>query len=472
MQSSLDTKPEREIRPKFQKIRIFLRDKISKSLFLQSLYAFLCESIARIRIANGSKHDALNHLLRAQRNVEPGIFGKRRGLLINKLLNYYVGLDGTLCTVSENLFLSEYVQSDEAREIREAYRKFPSADMLRMRIPRDNDDPERQGNLIILKKWNPEDNDKGVILLKYNTAIESFPALFDLSSIVKHYQIVLEPSFKGYQHQRFLLYVGSDAEVVVMSQYLPDFNYLQSLASNLVPIRLGAADWVDPDIFGPPADENRQYDIVMLAAWSRLKRHELLFKAIYEIKNRHNRMLNIALIGYPWDWKIDKIQELLETYKLSDNTRIYESIPHENVADILKDSKISVFLSPMEGASKALYESIFCGAVPIIHRQNQGIDLEKITSDVGKLADENDLSRSILHILDNFKSYKPYEWAVNNTGCYRSTSLLESVLRQMSSQEKFGELTPKKNAPHLRYAKADIYNSFESEYQKLENYLI
>jgi len=472
MKSTLNTKPERDIRPKFQKLRIYLREKTDKSGFLQLLFAFFYEAMARISIFTGSRYNAFEYLLRAQRNVSHTVFGERRAYLLNELMDHFFYKNGKLSTLSDNRYLSKFIESDEACEIRSAYNNFPSDDILRMRIPKNNDDPERQGNLILLKKWSPVRNDKGVILLKYNTAIESFPALFNIAEVVKQYQIVLEPSFKGYQHPRFFLYLGYDAEVVVMAQYLPDYNYIRSLGSNLIPIRLGAADWVEPEIFGKVSSEQRDFDIAMVAAWSPLKRHELLFKAINNINIKNKRSIRLALIGYPWEWEVGKIGDLLNKYELSESTRIYQSVSHEKVAEILRNSKISVFLSPMEGASKALYESLFCGAVPIIHKHNQGIDLDKITSDVGILADEYDLPERIIYALDNFSKFKPFEWAMNNTGCYRSTEILEDVLKKISDTDNFGKLTVKKNAPHLRYAESSKYQDFENEYKRLDTYLI
>src|SRR5688500_6250257 len=107
-------------------------------------------------------------------------------------------------------------------------------------------------------------NEKGVLLLKYTQRNEVFVSLFDVERMMRDYYIVLEPCWAGYCDPSILMFVAPEHPVVVQAPDVPDFTFIGDLKSNLVPIDIGASDWVDSDLFsldGPPVA--RDYDLVM-----------------------------------------------------------------------------------------------------------------------------------------------------------------------------------------------------------------
>src|SRR5439155_4454117 len=112
---------------------------------------------------------------------------------------------------------------------------------VRLRFPND-DDPERQGDLIILKSYDRRTGERGVLMIKYSETILAMAAMFDLGMLASQYMLVLEPSSWGYQDARFLLYLGSDLDVLVQSPREADFEFIENLDTNLVPVRVGAGE--------------------------------------------------------------------------------------------------------------------------------------------------------------------------------------------------------------------------------------
>src|SRR5258708_13245662 len=156
--------------------------------------------------------------------------------------------DGELLPAAENRMRLEFVQSDKAREIRRLYGAFPLEHRLRLRYPNDND-PERQGDLIVLKPYDPATGERGVLMLMYSEAVLAMAAMYDLAALASQYMFVLEPSSWGYQDARFLLYLGSDLDLLIQSPRYADFEFIDHLQTNLLAVRVGAAEWVDPPIF-------------------------------------------------------------------------------------------------------------------------------------------------------------------------------------------------------------------------------
>ncbi|MGH7551562.1 MAG: glycosyltransferase, partial [Longimicrobiales bacterium] len=324
--------------------------------------------------------------------------------------------------------------------------------------------------------YDERTGERGVVLVKYSDAIVQVAAMFSLADLASKYAIVLEPSSWGYQDVRFLLYVGDDMDVVVLSPCRPDLEFIQSLRSNLVPIRLGAGDWVDPEAFRPSQTSTRTFDVVMVAGWSPVKRHALLFQTLAKLKKDFNRRLRVALVGYPQGWTRTTIEKLRDRYGITaEDCTLFDGIPHGAVARIVADSRVSVLLSRREGASKALYESLFCGTPVIVPRGHRGVNLDHITAEVGVLVDDSELPATILQMLDGPATFRPREWALANTGWVHSTRRLNETLRDLACRRGLPwtrDIVGKKNAPNLRYAEAWAYPRFEADYERLREYLL
>jgi len=409
--------------------------------------------------------------LHAEKHTGAASFGEARRALVQRLLDEACRADGALVPVARNRLLQDWAASPEADRVREEYGRLPPADRVRMRLPREPDDPERQGNLIVLK--TDSGGEPGVLLLKYNPAILDFPALFDLPRLAPHYQIVLEPSWWGYRHHRFLPYLGCDLDVAVQCFFGPDYDYIAGLGSNLVPVRMGPADWADPATFDVQGGAGAQFDVAMVAAWSPWKRHEVLFRALAELKAR-GRALRAALVGYPWDWTADRIVRLARRHGVAEQCTLFEQVPHAKVAEILARSRCSVVLSREEGSPKALYESIFCGTPPVVYAGNRGIDLARIRPPVGMTAGDAELARVLAHVLDHPEEFDPRGWALRHTGYGNSTRRLNDVLAEMAARRGRAwrrGIAAKKNAPNLRYAEPGASARFAPEYDRLATFL-
>ena len=344
-----------------------------------------------------------------------------------------------------------------------------------MRFPND-EDLERQGDLIILKPYDAATGERGVLMLMYSEAVRAMVAIYDLGALASKYMFVLEPSSWGYQDVRFLFYLGSDLDVLIQSPRRADFEFVESLQTNLVPVSVGAGEWVDPAVFHPrePGAEAK-YDAVMVSAWDPLKRHEVFFRAAARLKQTGGRTLRFALIGYQMGWTREPIERLLRQYDLERDCDIYEMIPHEQVASIVANSRLSLLLSHREGANRAIYESMFCGTPIIVYRHQCGVNLDHVNARTGLLADDDELPEAIGYVLDHRDEFDPRGWAHENAGYANATGKINSALRQMSERRGLSwttDIVAKKSAPELRYAQPGAYKIFAEEYERLHEYLL
>ena len=380
-----------------------------------------------------------------------------------------------LVPISKNELLRDFQASSQAEEIRKRFATFPPEDRFRLRFPRPPDDPERQGNLIVLKSYDELTGERGVLLLKYGESFLWFPALFDLEEIAKRYALVLEPCWAGYQDWRFLTYLGSDLNTVVLSPHPIDFDFVDSLRSNLTPIRLGAGDWVDPDTFKPAPMVEARFDVVMVSSWNPLKRHRDLFEAVAKLRRGGCEDLRVALVGSPTVWSRGKIESMIDRYGLQHNCTIFEDIPHNQVGEVVASSRVFVLASRQEGANKALYEALFCDTPVIVYSDHRSVNPDDVGPNVGVRFKAGRLHEGIKTVLANEDQFSPREWALQNTGWPVATEKLERILRRLELERNhpwIRSIAPKKNAPNLQYAELGAYRRFSEDYTALGQLMI
>lgn len=451
-----------------------VKEWIRDSYLPQWAYVRTATMVGRAKAHWGQNLGALRTLLPAWRTALLTTFPPLGAVAVDQIVRRTCYDQGELLAISHNGLLAAFLDTEEAQHIRERFGQFPLAHRLRLRIPRENDNPERQGNLVLLKCHNAERGERGVILLKYTESFLWFAALYDLSEIASRYLIVLEPSSSGYQDWKFLLYLGQDLDVVVCAPYPPDFHFIESLDANLVPIRLGAGDWVDPQTFQPKESTGRGFDLVMVSGWHPIKRHALLFRTLARLRREGYRKLRAALVGYPLYWPRRKIEGLMRKHGVQDQCVIFEDIPHSQVADIVADASAFVLLSKHEGANKALYESLFCGTPVIVSRDHRGVNPDHVPEEAGVRFRPGGLAEAIRRVLENPDRFEPRKWALSVTGWPRATEQLDQVLAEVAARR--GEpwtipIVAKKNAPNLLYAEEGRYQEFKEEYEGLERYL-
>ena len=451
-----------------------LMERLDRLSALHRIHGAVASARARLDESRGRRWSAAEGLLRAWRYAGSERVAASVVDRVDRLVRGACTRDGALAPLVENEFLAEFARGESARAVRERYAGHPPEDRVRLRKPARVHDPERQGNLMLLKAADPSTGERGVLLVMYSHGLRELPAVFDLAGLASRYRIVIEPSWWGYQDAGFLLYHGSDLDGVVLAQRREDFDYIRDHGRNLIPVRLGAGDWADPDLFRPREDGERPHDVVMVAAWDPFKRHAVLFEALAAIRRRHGRRLRTALVGYPLGWDRARIEALAERHGVLEDCSFFESVPPEVVASVVGGARAFVLLSRREGANRALYESLFCDTPVLVPRGHRGVNLDHVNAATGLLFDDPDLPQAILTVVDGAERFSPRQWALAHTGWERSTHALNDALREPAlrrGEPWTRDIVGRRNAPNLRYASAGLYREFEAEYAALAGWL-
>ena len=188
----------------------------------------------------------------------------------------------------------------------------------------------------------------------------------------------------------------------------------------------GSGDWMDSDVFRP-TEEAPLYDIVMVASWSRIKRHATVFKGLADLQKK-GQCPTIALVGYPAELTRSDIEKCAQRHGILQQCRIFEGIPHEEVAHIVSHSSVAIHFSKAEGTNRASYKAWLCDTPLIVYRHNIGFRMEYINARTGMLADDHELAAAIDHVLRNRSHFSPRAWLLERSGYRNATRKLNEML--------------------------------------------
>jgi glycosyltransferase involved in cell wall biosynthesis len=294
--------------------------------------------------------------------------------------------------------------------------------------------------------------EKGALLLKYKESIRLFRNSADLPSVLQHYVLVLEPSWSGFTNPEILYFTQfKDQSIIVMAPEKRDYDFLQTLGTNLIPVNFGSSDWVNPSIFHPFKDQGKRYDAVMVARWGIYKRHHVLFRVLRELRDPS---FKVALVADPWPANRKEIEKLIDFYSVHENIDIFENLKAEEVNKIMNQSKINLLLSLQEGGNRSLFEGFFAGVPGLALENNIGIPKDYFTPQTGKLIKEKDLKSELLYFREHWTDFNPRAWAEANITPEITTAKLNEILKRLAYQrgeEWTQDLVAKCNCPNLMY---------------------
>lgn len=321
--------------------------------------------------------------------------------------------------------------------------------------------PETQGEFgsrVFLLKEKSADGEKGVVLLKFNSTIRDFPLFVDMEKFSKDYFLVIEPSWTGLFLDEILQYTKFKFPIWVLSAYEKDYELLAAMQSNLIPVRLGPCDWVDPQITESVLTPEKKYDIVFNSNWASWKRHQVLFSALKAI----NKPLKVALIGVEWEGRTKRdIEDLARFYDVTPLLDIHERIPFPEVLRITAESKCAILLSLKEGSNRALAEAMMCDVPVILLDDHIGGIRKNVTAATGILTSEKNLCAAINNMLENYKNFTARKWAIDNASCFVSTKTLNAAIKeyvQGNNQPWSRDIWARANSPEPQYLDKALAN--------------
>lgn len=276
--------------------------------------------------------------------------------------------------------------------------------------------------------------EKGILVITFTKVSSYYYRHVNIDLLTRYFHVVLEPSWSGYMDPDILFWMNKTKEpVFVQASEIRDRVALECLCANLVPISIGASDWVDYRNF-TPKESPKIYDSIYVANTDVVKRIHIYMKAIRRIVDAGHTSYKGVLVCAAWGGKAEEVKALVEHYRLTGNCELRLSLSQAELSELLAACKVNILLSVKEGSNRSLFESMFCNLPVIALENNIGVNKSYINEYTGVLAYEDQLPQVLLHMASHWRDYQPRRWALQNISPEATTAKLLVVIAARSGE--------------------------------------
>jgi glycosyltransferase involved in cell wall biosynthesis len=282
---------------------------------------------------------------------------------------------------------------------------------------------------IILKPFVPN-REKGVLYVTFENQWIKILRSGQAQEIAKCYDMILGPTWSP-PHDASLLAAARiwPGEFYSLLSNLDDAATMRRLSSKIRPLPLLASSWTNPVIYEPYLNLDKTIDILMIATFSKYKRHWLFFDTLRKLP----RTLRVVLIGRPIGERTEaSLREEAATFGVADRFELWKGASDDQIAQAICQSRISLIFSRQEGSCVAVAESMMGGTPVGLFRNARVGSKAFVNARTGLLLEQRLLARQILGFLDRHDRYEPRDWAIENISCYASTRVLNRAMCEES----------------------------------------
>jgi len=289
-------------------------------------------------------------------------------------------------------------------------------------------------NRTVILKSPIADGEKGVLYVSFEHNWLRLIQHYDLPRLLEEYFLVVASSWSppDFPSHWALAHIGPDPIFLQISNP-SDMDIHQSFRHNIRPVPIMASDWINPEFYQPRPHQHREIDILMVAGWSHLKRHWLLFRALRKMR----RDLRVVLIGQDSEGRTaDEVWCEAKAFGVADQIEIIRDATIEMVTEQQCNSKASVILSAREGSCVVVTESFFADTPVAMMRSAHVGSRAYINRQTGVLLRSETMAAQLSELIEQRSSYSPRAWAMANVTCFHSTNKLNSLLREYCCEGK------------------------------------
>ena len=284
-----------------------------------------------------------------------------------------------------------------------------------------------------------------------------------LKEFAERYTLIVAPSSSPYNPINFIFPAAYGTPLYSLINHAEDADILRRVSPTYRVVPMYTSHWVNPAIYPPRPHAERDIDILMVAAWGKVKRHHLLFGAL----RRMPASLKVLLIGQDQDGRTQEtMRREAGWYGVADRFEMWSNASHVQVREAFCRAKISLLLSLREGSAVVVPESLFADTpVGLLHNAYNG-SRDFINEQTGRLLHERDLAGQLMDFLAQADHCTARVWAESNIGCFRSSDRLNEILKRdalAEGREWTRDMFPLCWQPDPRLVRADDWRSLREE---------
>jgi glycosyltransferase involved in cell wall biosynthesis len=289
-----------------------------------------------------------------------------------------------------------------------------------------------------------------------------------LGEFAERYTLIVAPSSSPYNLINCIFPAAYPAPLYSLVNHDEDVAILGRIAPRYRVVPMYTSHWVNPAIYQPRPRGERDIDLLMVAAWGKVKRHHLLFGALRKMPTS----LRVVLIGQDQDGRTQEtMRREAAYYGVAARFEMRTNQAHAQVREAFCRAKISILLSLREGSAVVVPESLFADTpVGLLHNADNG-SRGFINEQAGRFLYERDLAGQLMDFLANAGRYTPRAWAEANISCFKSSVRLNDILRADAVAEGrpwTRDIDPLCWQPDPRLVRAEDWRALQGERADIE----
>lgn len=285
---------------------------------------------------------------------------------------------------------------------------------------------------IVIKPFVSMD-EPGMLLVSFESELAKLAVLRRLPALERAYRVVFLPTWQPfYSEPLYLLEARARVPFFLMPSAFSEEDLCGAFSGNCRFLPFHAASWVSARRYAAPSID-RAIDVLMIANFSRHKRHWKLFEALRDLPPS----LRVVVAGVPLSGR--SAQSLMSEARLfgvEKRIRIVEKATDEELRSLLRSARMFCAMTHKEGSYIAVAEALMAG-VPVAMLRSAVVGSKAyITPETGFLLDPGrPLAEGLAHALDSCDGLRPQEWATRHISAEVNSEKLNQHLRQINLAE-------------------------------------
>jgi len=296
----------------------------------------------------------------------------------------------------------------------------------------------------IIKPYIGE-REPGFLIVSFEQTLDNLLRLKSFTELAAQYRIVFLPTWQPfYSTTACLLAARSPKPFFIMPSEFSEQDLCDTFSPNCIFLPFHAASWVHGDLYDTP-NNDKPIDILMVANFSKYKRHWKLFKALSDMPPT----LRVTLAGQSWGGRTKaSLLEEARLFGVDKQITIIEGAPDHpslfskdqpTIQQLLSKSRLFCAMSSKEGSYIAVAEALMAGTPVAMFKTAKIGTRAYINRETGFfLTEDRPLGPQLNEILQRVGNTKPQPWAKRNISARVNCEKLTFLLRRWSERQCYG----------------------------------
>lgn len=273
--------------------------------------------------------------------------------------------------------------------------------------------------------------ERGILIVSFESELEKLILSSSFPEVERAYQIVFLPTWQpAYSNALFLLAARASLPYYLMPA-LPDDQSLNRIFGDAcIGLPFQASSWVPSKAL--EIQSSKDIDILVLANFSKYKRHWKLFEALDELP----ATLKVVLAGRPWGGRTaDTLRREARAFSSDARIQIIQDASDLEIATLLSRARLFCAMSYKEGSYIAVAEALIAGTPVAIYANAIVGSKAFVQPESGFLLDPKvKLAPQLINALQRSATLDSSKWARNEISAEASSRKFNVCMRSIASQ--------------------------------------